>query len=164
MRGEKPGRILFILLFFSFLAGTSYPQTFDLQKLNKSQCSLSQILRANVHGPTLEVTTSFNNQQLFTCCWNPETIVQYIFDCSLNRLAKQIFLEPQFKNLRQIQLTAHPKVGFRREIVFYLKRKDWLAYHNSKKRNAKATLYRKMKITANGKPLEFNPLRAQDVE
>ncbi len=157
-------RILFLALFLLFLAGTGFVQTVPLKKLEKSQCSLSKILQVEQQGKTLAVKTTLNNQEVFECCWSPETIVQYVFDCSLNPLAKVIFRDAQFKSVNRIQLTVYPKLGFRREIVFFLKKNDWVQYRKSEKRNARAVLYGKLKVTANGQPLEFDPVRAQDVE
>jgi hypothetical protein len=154
------------VIFWCFGAAFAEPQPTTLSGLQEGQCVLARITGASSSGKEISITLRFDNTDLKDCCWHPEVMVQYTFDCSLAAICRQIFPNPEFKEIERIVVTAFPyprRDPF--ELEFTIRKEDWLYYDRmAPDISAKIRLFKALDVKAEGMPFPFKAEEAVDIE
>jgi hypothetical protein len=131
-----------------------------------TKCHLTELSyqeRIQIADNAIKIGINFDNESLKTF-WSPEVAVEYIFDAALYNIINTIW------NAESSPYKKYQKIVFNIDIrphdippvlLFEIQLKDWEVY---KKGGEKVTLYRKIKITANGKTFPFDAQKAVDIE
>ena len=142
-----------------------YETDSNLILASKTQCELSEITSFFRIGNTITVQSNFSGVGLESCCWTPEVIVQYIFDCSLYPLAKYVFANNKFDKVNEIILTVKSDTKKKpQEIVFTFSRDECKQLQEGKSIQSKIQTYENLRVNADGQRLYFDAKKAVDVE
>jgi hypothetical protein len=130
------------------------------------KCYLTELSGGNsiiMEQNTLSIGINFNNSSLMSF-WGPDVAVQYIHDAALSPLLHLVWGDNynKYKNFSKIKFKVDIRPHDIPPVIFFeIDCKDWQAYQKS---GDKETFYKKMVISAQGKPYTFDAHNAIGIE